>query len=224
MKKTLLFTLLTALSLSVFSQGSAGQGSFIVKATPVTLLRNMMFTIHGEYAISPSVTLGLGLSPNLAPKGEGLGSFLDLDEGYSIDYSKSKAGFSVDPEFRWYSDNLMDGFFVGAYTSFRVSTSHLDEVYDFGDDLWDYDYDYDETYVPQSVDLKTLVMVVGPQFGWEKLLGKSDRFVFDGYIGAGLKLTNRNYTGTGAADFADEQGMNIFVATRGNVSIGYRIK
>lgn len=211
MKKIILSSLFVSLSLFVFAQGSAGQGSLIVKATPVAVLRNMLFTVHGEYAISSSVSLGLGLSPNLVPKGTSAGEFLDMDSDYVMDESLSKSGFSIDPEFRWYSDNMMDGFFVGAYSSFRKSSATF------------YNGLYGEPDIRKEVDLKTFVMVVGPQFGWEKLLGKSDRFVFDGYIGIGLKMTNRSYTGADAGQFGDA-GMTPFVATRGNVSIGYRIK
>jgi hypothetical protein len=215
MKK--IFTLVIAVmtGMSVMAQGSAGQGSLIVKVTPVTVLRNMWFTVHGEYAISSSVSLGLGISPNMIPKGEG---FFDLNTEYNLVEAKSKAGLSVDPEFRWYSDNMMDGFFVGGFTSFRFSKSYFeydpDYFFDWDDELYDDKGEYAE--------LRTMVAVVGPQFGWEKLLGKQDRFVFDGYIGVGLKLFNRQYSGPAASEFTS--GMTPGVATRGNVSIGYRIK
>jgi hypothetical protein len=220
MKK--IFTLVIAVmtGMSVMAQGSAGQGSLIVKATPVTVLRNMWFTVHGEYAISSSVSLGLGISPNMVPKGKGLGEAFDDDSfGYIIDLEESKSGLSFDPEFRWYSDNMMDGFFVGAYSSLRFSSAVLEApggyTYDIFGDVVDYE---DE----RKADLRTLVTVIGPQFGWEKLLGKQDRFVFDGYIGVGLKLTNRQYSGSNASDF--ESGMTPGISSRGNVSIGYRIK
>jgi hypothetical protein len=226
MKKifTLVFFVMTGMS--VMAQGSAGQGSLIVKATPVTVLRNMWFTVHGEYAISSSVSLGLGISPNMVPKGKGLDEAFDDDSfSYIVDLDESKAGLSFDPEFRWYSDNMMDGFFVGAYSSLRFSGAVLTDEGSMG--YWTFDWNtgedvYVEGTADKKVDLKTLVTVLGPQFGWEKLLGKQDRFVFDGYIGVGVKLTNRQYSGPNASDF--ESGMVPGIATRGNVSIGYRIK
>jgi len=223
MKKIITLSLLISLSLSAFSQESAGQGSLIVKVTPVTVLRNMWFTVHGEYAITPSVSLALGISPNMVPKSSGLE---DLASGYIIDYTKSKSGLSFDPELRWYSDAMMDGFFFGAYSSIRSSSAYLeDEFYDYVADPSDpFGFSTIQTTTIKSVDLKTMVFVVGPQFGWEKLLGAQDKFVFDGYLGIGLKMTNRKYTGSNASDFSSSAGMTPGIGLRGNVSIGYRIK
>lgn len=227
MKKIITISILFSLSLTAFSQ--AGQGSLVVKVTPVTILRNMLFTVHGEYAISPTVSLALGISPNAAPKS----NFLDDIDNNTGDYcyewnvDNAKAGFSIDPEFRWYSDAMMDGFFFGAYSSFRFGSSSFDEF--VGEELFDpftgdsYGFSYCDTPTGRSLDMKTMVIVAGPQFGWEKLLGAQDRFVFDGYLGVGAKITNRSYTGSVEGPGYDNSSV-FGLGVRGNVSLGYRIK
>jgi hypothetical protein len=234
MKKIITLSFLVFLSFSTFSQESvsavsAGVGSFIVKVTPVTVLRNMWFTVHGEYAISPSVSLALGISPNAAPKANFLDD-IDNNTGnycYEWDIDNAKAGFSIDPEFRWYSDGMMDGFFFGAYSSLRFGSSSFEEL--SGEELFDpftgesFGLTYCDTPTGKKLDMKTMVVLAGPQFGWEKLLGKQDKFVFDGYLGIGAKITNRTYSGNvEGPGYANSAVLGLGV--RGNVSVGYRIK
>ncbi|MFM7233061.1 MAG: hypothetical protein ACKOZM_00630 [Flavobacteriales bacterium] len=114
------------------SAGVAGKGSLAIKFTPFTLLRNMMFTGHVEYAVSPSVSICLGASPNLLPKD----NVFDSDNQDTTDFcyewtlDGAKSGFAIDPEFRWYSDRMMDGFYLGLYSSVRMSKAQFDEYAD----------------------------------------------------------------------------------------------
>lgn len=209
---TLIFLALFCLS-TFYAKSQADKGSIIIKATPITIPRNMWITVHGEYAISSSVSLSLGLSKNIAPK---INSFDLLDDlfdnpEYTYEYNgKFNSGFSIDPEVRLYSDNMMDGFYIGAYSSFRFSSIYSDEY-------------KNDVRTQREMKLNTVVSVLGPQFGFEKLVGKSDRFVFDAYLGVGAKFTARSYSGNIIGPGYDN-GVSVGFATRGNVSIGYRIK
>jgi hypothetical protein len=217
MKKLSLF-LFSLLIASLSISQSTTKGSLIVKVTPVTIFRNMLFTAHGEYAVSDQLTIGLGLSPNLAPKSNILDGITQETGNYTYQWTSegAKPLFSVDPEVRWYADNVMDGFFFGAYSSFRFSSSYLIEYNNsFGG--------FSNSETGNKLKMNTRVMVVGPQCGWEKLLGKSDRFVFDGFIGLGLKITSRSYSGEVEGPGYDNSSL-ASLGLRGNVSIGYRIK
>jgi hypothetical protein len=189
----------------------------------------MLFTVHGEYAISPSVSFALGVSPNAAPKSNFLDDLVNNTGNYcySWDLENAKAGFSIDPEFRWYSDGMMDGFFLGAYSSFRFGSSSFDEL--VGEDISEplvggsIGVTYCETPTGRTLDMKTMVIVAGPQFGWEKLLGTQDRFVFDVYFGIGTKITNRSYSGSIEGPGYENSSL-YSLGVRGNISLGYRIK
>jgi hypothetical protein len=210
--------LFLALFGSISAQNSASKGSFIAKVTPVTILRNMWFTAHAEYAFSDQMSIALGFSPNLAPKSNFLDE-LDQNTGnyfYEWTGENAKSGFSIDPEFRWYSDNMMDGFFIGAYSSLRFGSSSFIEYEGSFADLYG-----DPT--GKELKMRTKVMVFGPQLGWEKLFGKSDRFVFDGYFGLGVKITGRSYSGdVNGPGFENSSVLGL--GLRGNVSLGYRIR
>jgi hypothetical protein len=201
---------------NAYSQSSASKGSIIAKVTPVTIFRNMWFTAHAEYAFSDQMSFALGLSPNLAPKA----NFLDVLDQNTGNYfyvwaeENAKSGFSIDPEFRWYSDNMMDGFFIGAYSSLRFGSSTFIEYEEFGF--------YDDP-TGKELKMKTKVMVFGPQLGWEKLFGNSDRFVFDGYFGLGMKITGRSYSGDVNGPGYENSSV-LGLGLRGNVSLGYRIR
>lgn len=197
--------------------------TFVLKVSPMTLFRNMWFTGYGEYALHDmgKYTVSLGLSPNLLPKGDWTEKQLNVDStfyyDFEIDDAHSKAGFSIDPEFRFYTDEVFDGMYFGLYSSQRFSSARLNEM---------------ATPVNDSLaigtggyqELKTHVGVYGLQVGFEKLFGGNDRFVFDAYFGIGYKYTDRMYTNK-----VDVVGMGLYdsnqrtIATRGNVSFGVRI-
>jgi len=207
------------------SAGVAGKGSLAIKLTPITLLRNMMFTGHVEYAVSPSVSLCLGASPNLLPKDIGFEAE-DLDTtGYCYEWTLegAKSGFSIDPEFRWYSDRMMDGFYLGLYSSVRLSRAQFNE-YDNCIELYDSSTGLTETYgspTNKQLTMDAMVIVAGPQFGWSSLLGKKKHFIYDLYFGVGGKMTNRKYSGEfDGPGYQDSS--NIGLALRGNFSLGYR--
>jgi len=183
-----------------------------VKVTPIAFARNMWITLHGEYALPTKnkLTVGLGISPNIIPKIPLLGM-----DGTDMILEKSKAGISIDPEIRMYADDVMDGFFFGLYSSQRFSKSH------FEDNTTEYIDSFTSNDVTYSWTMRARVGVYGAQLGWEKLLGKRDRFVVDAYLGLGLKFVSYKII-EGEADLQDFNTGGI--ATRGNVSLGYVIK
>lgn len=71
MKKQLLCGILTLLLINAHAQSiapstadSSAKGMLAIKLTPFTLLRNMWFTAHVDYAFHPQFSASLGLSPN----------------------------------------------------------------------------------------------------------------------------------------------------------------
>lgn len=205
--------------------GVAGKGSIAIKVTPITLLRNMMFTGHVEYAVSPSVSLCLGASPNLLPKD----NVFDPENQDTTDFcyewtlDGAKAGFAIDPEFRWYSDRMMDGFYLGLYSSIRMSKAQYNEYSSCVEYVDSYSGEsiYDGILTNKQLTMDAMVIVAGPQFGWSSLLGKNKNFVYDLYFGVGGKMTNRKYSGdVDGPGFEDSS--NFGLALRGNFSLGYR--
>ena len=211
------------LALAHGKKGVNPSTTFVLKVSPMTLFRNMWFTGYGEYALHDlgKYTVSLGLSPNLLPKGDWTEKQLNLDStfyyDFDIDAAHSKAGFSIDPEFRFYTDEVFDGMYFGLYSSQRFSSARLNEM---------------ATPVNDSLaigtggyqELKTHVGVYGLQVGFEKLFGGMDRFVFDAYFGIGYKYTDRMYTNkVGIVGMGLYDSNQRTIATRGNVSFGVRI-
>ncbi len=218
MKKSIVITILCAVAFFAQGQENKEHARLAVKVTPVTIFRNMLFTAHAEFAVSPTTTLAVGISPNLVPKSNILDELSGEVDGYnySIDLSKQRAGYSIDPEIRWYSDKAMDGFFFGLYSSFRFSGQEFTESKASAS--------YNPVFTGGTIKMITNVLVVGPQFGWEKLLGKRDRFVFDGYLGIGGKFTRRNYYEAQLLGPGYDDSTRMGLGLRGNVSLGYRIR
>lgn len=225
----------TALLLSVFMQAQGPvvepealtdrSTTFVLKVSPMTLLRNMWFTGYGEYALHDlgKYTVSLGLSPNLLPKAEG--DLMDKQPNpdstffydFDLDEAHSKSGFSIDPEFRMYTDEVFDGFYVGVYSSQRFSSARLLEMETPANDSL-------ATATGGYQELKTHIGVYGLQIGFEKLFGGRDRFVFDAYFGIGYKYTDRMYAkGVNLVNQPLFDSNRRTIATRGNVSFGIRI-
>jgi hypothetical protein len=168
-------------------------------------------------------TVSLGLSPNLLPKAEG--DLMDKQPNadstffydFDLDEAHSKSGFSIDPEFRMYTDEVFDGFYVGVYSSQRFSSARLLEMETPANDSL-------ATATGGYQELKTHIGVYGLQLGFEKLFGGRDRFVFDAYFGIGYKYTDRMYAkGVNLVNQPLFDSNRRTIATRGNVSFGIRI-
>ena len=193
-----------------------------IKLTPLTVFRNMKYTLHGEYLLPESITgkysisVALGWSPNLFPKSSGLDSDKKGNYYYTINFNKSNAGFAIDPELRWYFKKPMQRYFLGVYSSFRTSTSVIEEYLN---------KDTSNTYFNPTLgyqNLSTLISVFGIQMGYQKVFGPDNRFILDTYIGFGNKITNRNYDrGYQLSGPGYKSNIVSGIALRGNVSIGF---
>ena len=209
------------LSFCITLAATASYAQLAIKLTPMTLPRNMKFTGHVEYLIpgTPNVSVAIGVSPNLFPKSSGLE---DQAGGlyYDIDMDNSKAGFSIDPEVRYYFNKPMEGMYGGFYSSQRFSSATLNEYQDYLLDPADSTYYYANP-TGGTQGLKTHVGVYGFQLGYQKWLGQDDRIIFDFYVGGGTAITTRTYDmgeNLGGPGFETEITQRI--ALRGNVSIG----
>jgi hypothetical protein len=212
MKKFLLFIFILGTSSNLFAQ-------LAVKLTPLVITQNKLFTVHGEIPLfgSKSMSLCLGVSPNFMPKSIGQASDSIGGYYYSVDYNKSTKGFSVDPEIRFYSRKLMQGFYVGAYSSLRYSSSLLVEYHD-RDTI--HNFLYNPTGGSQK--LNTLVSVYGITMGYQKVYGKNDGFLIDVYGGWGKKFTQRTYeTAQNIHSVGYQNSLEQRNAIRLNISIGY---
>jgi hypothetical protein len=213
MKKQYTFTFLVLLGLTFTTFGQIA-----IKLTPVGVLKNQYAVLGVEWFLpkQDQISIGLGVGKNILNKGAGLEGLDDffLEENYYYDQieSTSKPGWAFDPELRWYADKKMDGFFLGLYSSQRFSSVDFAEIANTG--------------IAESnkiMPLKTHVGIYGLQLGFEKLLGKNDRFVFDFYFGLGAKLTNRKFDVSNLIGQGYESSNSFGLATRGNIAIGYAI-
>jgi hypothetical protein len=209
---------ITFLTVMLFSMYQS-MAQLAIKITPVTVLKNQLFMVHGEWFLpnQDQISLSLGVAPNLVPKLDAFGDIDDILNGSDFTYeadeinylTDAKSGFSFDPELRWYADEQMDGFFLGLYSSQRFSSGvRLDEWF-VGNPTGGY------------ITSKSRVSVYGVQLGFEKLFGRNDHFVFDFYIGGGVKQTK--YTWNESNLFGPGRGEEptYGLALRGNVAIGY---
>ena len=212
MKKITIFTFL----LFCMQQSIA---QIALKITPVTVLKNQLIMVHGEWFLpsQDQISLSLGLAPNLAPKLDAFGDFDDLLNGSDFTYLATdayslvdaKPGFSFDPELRWYADEQMDGFFLGLYSSQRFSRGvRLDEY-------------YLSNPTGGFITSKSRVSIYGLQLGFEKLFGENDHFVFDFYFGGGIKQTKYNWNESNLTGPGRSSDPTIGLALRGNIAIGY---
>lgn len=211
MKKLLLFVVILGASSDLFAQ-------FALKLTPLTFTRNMICTVHGEMPLpgSSNVSVCLGVSPNLMPKSTGLANDSIGGYYYNVDYSKSKKGFSLDPEIRFYSRKLMEGFYVGVYSSLRFSSALLSEYHDRDTS----NYYFNPTGGSQQ--LNTFVSVYGLTMGYQKVYGKNDGFLIDVYGGFGKKFTKRTYDdGQNLHSAGYQNSIDQGNALRLNISFGY---
>jgi hypothetical protein len=207
------FTFLTLMLFSMYQS----MAQLAIKITPVTVLKNQLFMVHGEWFLpnQDQISLSLGVAPNLVPKMDAFGVFGDTVNGFSYEpidatyLTTAKSGFSFDPELRWYADEQMDGFFLGLYSSQRFSSGvQLDELY-LGNSTGGF------------ITSKSRVSIYGVQLGFEKLFGRNDHFVFDFYIGGGIKQTKYKWSESNLVGPGRGEDPTYGLALRGNVAIGY---
>jgi hypothetical protein len=193
------------------------QAQWAVKLTPITVFRNMLCTVHGEYAFADHFSFSVGLSKNLLPKSVSLDTSMFLVTApssmtdtltYSTNYDQSHAGFSIDPEFRYYFKEKYQGAFVGLYSSQRFSDAQIDEV-----NFW--------SYAPTGnyEKMNTHVGVYGFEFGYDWLF--NEHWIVDLYTGFGYKVTTRNFENHDAYMNMQDYSRSS-IALRGNISIGYK--
>jgi hypothetical protein len=207
---------------------------FAVKITPFTFLKNQYFMLHGEYIIpgTEKLSVGLGLAPNMVPKTsflDDLGDLADANYTYSYDdklwLENAKAGFSFDPELRWYFKEAYEGFFMGLYSSQRFSSGvRLEESYWGLEDPTDPFSAYTFLDSPGYITSKSHISIYGLQMGFCKTYGGDDNILLDVYFGAGSKNTNIKWSGTNLVGPGRAEYNNSGIALRGNVAIGYIFK
>jgi len=111
-KYTAVLFLMLAISYSSFSQPREPN---IIKISPFVFLKGQLIEVHYERAFYNQLSAGIGLAPIIFPPL--IGSLL-----YPVD--EFSPGIAIDPEIRWYAkaDKVMDGFFIGRYSSNRFSS------------------------------------------------------------------------------------------------------
>jgi len=239
MKKTLLIISIVIMSLAVSAQ-------WAIKYTPVVLLRNMKYTIHAEYMIpnTPRISVAVGFSQNIRPRWEMWNDETVGDSTYfQLNQKNSTAGFSFDPEIRFYdgwtgnlrnlihdesasrgySGNIEGGYF-GFYSSQRFSNVQLDEYRDYTLNPTDSTYAYSNP-TGGLQNLKTHIAIYGIQIGRQQSFGRGDRLLFDVYVGAGVKLISRSFdNGNDALIEGFESTFEKDIALRANVSLAWRFR
>jgi hypothetical protein len=199
---------------SVLLIGVSSQAQFVLKATPLVILKNQIVNISGEFAIptAPDFTFTVGLANNFVYKGELTDSLLILNN------ARSFKGLSIEPELKYYwapRKNQFEGFYTGIFSSFRYSTSFYDEVFNVNGI---------QTPTNGSIRQNTLVSVVGLEIGYQFLLGPRKDIAIDLFAGLGSKHTIYNRYGYSLQNHSIESTSSNGIATRGNISVGYIIQ
>ena len=239
MKKTLLFITIVIISITASAQ-------LAIKYTPIVFARNMKYTFHLEYMIpnTPRISIAVGFSQNIRPRwGIWNDETLGNSTYFQLNQKNSNAGFSIDPEIRFYDGwtgnlrNLLrderaslgysgniEGLYFGFYSSQRFSNAQLDEYKDYILNPTDSTYAYSNP-TGGIQNLNTYIAIYGIQIGRQQSLGLGDRLLFDAYVGAGAKLISRSFdNGNGALIEGFESTFEKDIALRANVSLAWRFR
>ena len=233
MKQTLLLLLIAVQCNQMLSQttpksplDSTQQGMLAVKITPFTLLRNMWFTAHVDYAFHPQFTASLGISPNFLAKGnsyqrDSIWHYQGTDTSY-YDYVRTQGnpGFSFDPEVRWYPSGAWKGWFFGLYSSQRFSSAKIEEQEFLPQTAWPGVTQYIATRTGNYQILRTHVSVTGFQMGYVQSWGKKKEWLLDIFGGLGIKTTTFRFENAGSL-YPDKDETKPGIGGRLNFSIGY---
>jgi hypothetical protein len=236
MKKQLLCGILTLLLINAHAQSiapstadSSAKGMLAIKLTPFTLLRNMWFTAHVDYAFHPQFSASLGLSPNFLAKGnayerDSIWHYQGTDTSY-FDYVKTEGnpGFSIDPEIRWYPKGVWNGWFFGLYSSQRFSSAKIEEREYLQQIAWPGVVQYIPTNTGNYQILRTHVSVTGFQMGYVQRWGKRKEWLIDIFAGLGIKSTTFQYENVGSL-YPDVASSQPGIGGRFNFSIGYLLR
>jgi hypothetical protein len=222
------------LTLSALICATIVSAQFAMKITPITVLKNQYFMLHGEYIIpgTEKLSIGLGLAPNMVPKTSFLDDLADIaDDNYYYQYNQdnwlenAKPGFAIDPELRWYFKEAYEGFFMGLYSSQRFSSGvELEELYSGPNPADPLGFDLFLEPTGGIVSSKSHVSIYGLQAGFCKTYGGDDNILLDVYFGAGSKNTNIKWEGKDLKGPGKTETDRSGIALRANVAVGYIFK
>lgn len=193
--------------LTMVSFGFMAQNKIAVKITPITFHKKMLLMAHAEYNFAGNFTGSVGLAPIF---------YAPLAASVEFPVTDMNSGISIDPEVRWYakSDGVMDGFFIGLYSSQRFTSW---QTANYWNDYWTLGTN-GTGYVDETYKAKNHKKIYGFELGVQKLMG--DHFSVDFYAGLGVQSNRTVAVGevSGNVETQDWGGVN----GRLNVSFGWQ--